>query len=168
MIGQIALLIFCIIFIIYNVIEGISIKRKTEFSFRELYEIAQLPILVGTVGNIKMYFLIDTGCAKSIIDSNSLSLLSPEDILDKIEYKSTVFGVGDSSKKLEQKVSLILNYNKVVVRQEFLVMDLSYSNKMFNKNTGININGILGNDFLGRYNYIINMEERNIYKTNKK
>lgn len=168
MIGQIALLIFCIIFIVYNVIERNSIKRKTGFSFRELYEIAKLPILICKVGNEQMYFLIDTGCAKSIIDLNSLSLLTSEDIIEKSEYKTTVYGVGDSSKALKQKISLILNYNRVMVKQEFLVMDLSYSSNILSKNTGISINGILGNDFLGKYNYVINMEERSIYKTNKK
>ena len=74
-------------------------KNDNIISFKQGFDLTELPIVTLQQGDKKLNFLLDTGSNNSIIDKN---------ILEKIEYKrvnkqSNLFGIDGKKKKLHRK-----------------------------------------------------------------
>lgn len=135
-------------------------EKKFKISFKESLDLAELPVITFKEGNKKLNFLIDTGSTYSHITKKVSKELEGEplghidhDCCGVSSYKDTALVIESYLKydKKSFKVNLIVNS----------ALDSSFAE--IKKVYGVTIHGILGNDFLNEYRYIINYNTKQIY-----
>lgn len=151
----ISIIVLIIIFGCYSII-SLTInksKNKTIVEFRESLEIAGIPITKFKVSGKELNFIIDSGSSMSCISSKTAELIKAD--VSASQMKS-IIGVGGNTKPSSETV--------VVLEDVFSLYEITFQvndalNKSFNrfeKSYGITVHGIIGNDFLSRYGFILN------------
>ena len=103
----------------------------------------KLPIIVVEIEDKHLCFILDTGSTCSLIDSNV------------VEY----FKV--------DVVILPFNFEGYTYKPKFCVQPLADAFKSIEIESGVQIHGLLGTDFLIENKWIINFKELNIYINNE-
>lgn len=131
--------------------DSISIKK---------YMPGDLPVITLTNNGIALNFLIDTG--------SNISHIIPSVLKDikgnKIQNNNEIAGIGaitNESSSIEVKVkdALSKEYDITLV----ISKGLENSAKYIEQSTGVKIHGLLGTDFLQKYQYVIDFKTLEVY-----
>lgn len=128
----------------------------TTISFLETFNLTEMPIVTFFAGKNKLNFLLDTGSSNSHISNKASKLVegNRENIETEITSATTVENVTC------ERIDTILTYNNKDFKVKlFINKSLDDTFKSLKKNQGISLHGILGNDFLSEYSYIIDFEK---------
>ena len=132
---------------ILNKIRG----RKTDvMSFRQGYDLTELPIITLYQGDKKLNFLLDTGSNNSIIDKS---------VIKDLEYKTTesqsdLSGLG-AVKTRVPIYEVTLNHDDQYYTYQYLIADMKGPFDDIKNSTGVALHGILGSKFFDEFRYVL-------------
>ena len=150
----ISLLAVILIAIIANAYEDIRKRNKLKISFKEALDLVEVPIVTFLNNGIKLNFLLDTGSSWSIINESVLPSLVTEK-LDAVMNIVAADGNKVPSKFCKMKVS----YKDQEFENDFAIRDLDEAFGVVKQESGVQIHGILGSDFLQKYKYVLDFKE---------
>ena len=152
------LIVIGIVFLGAVIINGIEeynkANRKDCISFRESMDLTDLPIITFYQGNNRFNFLLDTGANLSVINSSALNNFQ----YNEVEGTGNIVGV-EGIKKEVSYVNIDLNYKDSKYTEQFQVLDMLDAIDYVKSESGVNMVGILGNNFFRRYKYILDFNE---------
>ena len=154
----IAAIMLCILIIIAHWIVFYKNKKQNIVSFRETFDLTNLPIITFYQGHHKLNFLLDSGSDMCHINKAILPCL----IYKVQEDKRNLSGVGEGS-QICNVVNMDISYHGVHFNSNFLASDLTDTFEMIKQDTGIQLHGILGCQFFDDYKYIIDFREMIFY-----
>lgn len=129
-------------------------KHYDKISFKESYDLTELPIITFSVNNKKYNFLLDTGANYSVINKKVLRSIKHE----KSPIKGTIYGLEGNEQPVEY-VDIVLSYKGNEFTESMQVVDMSAAFGNIKKESGVNLHGILGSLFFQKYKYIIDFKE---------
>lgn len=134
---------------------GLVYYNKTHImSFREAMDLVELPIVIFYINGNKLNFLLDTGANASIIDKASFKGL-PHTKTDCVRPITGMEGNPIEAPVVE----MTLTYKDSIYKEEFQVVDMSGAFGAIKQESGVTLNGILGNAFFVRYKYVLDFKE---------
>lgn len=151
----VALFLFCTM-LISCAQQRISISVTRKFDVRDNMTIVQL-----TLNGKPAYFFLDTGAGATLLDGN----LSREYGFSVLPYYTIGSGIGGDAFHFHVD-SVDLKIGEENLRGEFLVGDLYGFFDTYEKVTGREIVGILGNDILVNHNVKIDYWKRTVTFSN--
>ena len=143
---------FCII--IYR---GFKVDEDSKMSIRESMNLVNLPVVTFENSGNKYNFIVDTGANDSIIDKNCNIITSTHYI------NNDIIGIEGTTRKCNT-VIINFNYKNTTFETIFNVIDLSDLFNKIKENYGVAVHGILGTNFLDKYNYVIDFRDYKIYR----
>lgn len=144
---------FCIV--LYR---GFRIDKDSKMSIRESMNLVNLPVVTFENNGNKYNFIVDTGANDSIINE------SCEDIMvTPHNAKNTVQGIMGTEKKCHT-VMIKLTYKNIEFESMFNVVNLQELFDTIKQDYGVTVHGILGTNFLDKYNYVIDFKDYIIYR----
>lgn len=127
-------------------------------SIKESMDLVSLPVVTFENNGNKYNFIIDTGANDSIINSACEDIMvSPHTV------KNTVQGILGNDTKCST-VLIEFKYKDMIFETMFNVVDVSELFNSIKNDYGITVHGILGTNFLDKYNYIIDFKDYIIYR----
>ena len=110
------------------------------------------------VGRYASNLLLDTGASKTVFDHQAiLRFIRDKEIK---EYDSQSVGLGSSGIKTEVAVIKNLRFGELKLKEfEVAVLDLSHVNHTYKQIKIEPIDGVLGSDFLMKYQAVINYKK---------
>lgn len=133
-------------------------KKLNKMSFRETFDLTNLPIATFYNGKHKLNFLLDSGSDMCHINSCLLDKLKTI----PLEAKRNLTGIGNGSQECNL-VNMDIIYHGVHFECNFLAADLTEPFNVLKKDTGVQLHGILGCEFFERYKYILDFKEMMFY-----
>ena len=129
-------------------------NQKNIMSFKQGFDLTELPIVTFYQGDKKFNFLLDTGSNNSVIDSN---------ILNQIEYtpinaSSEFFGV-DGNKKKVNMCNIKLTYKDTEYSYEYVINNLGKPFGNIKQESGVTLHGIIGSKFFNKFRYVLDFNE---------
>ena len=119
----------------------------------------KLPIIVIEIEDKHLCFILDTGSSRCLIDSNVVEYF--KNIVEPIgDY--CISGI-DGTKHKVDVVILPFNFEGYTDKPKFCVQQLSDAFKEITEDSGIQVHGLLGTDFLIENKWIIDFKELNIH-----
>lgn len=174
MIKTIIIIVLVLCIAIGSVVEY-YVKKKSytkiyyPISFLENMRKVNLPIVTFKNNNKTFHFLIDTGADNSIINSNDIEQFNYQ-LLENVS--GSVYGM-EGNALPAKLVRVNLTHDKLCFEEIFQVVEIKGFSS-FEENTGIRLSGILGSNFLNRYDFVLNYKHlilhlsgKNINKTDK-
>jgi hypothetical protein len=123
-------------------------------SFKESMDLAELPIVTFYQGDKKFNFLLDSGSNYSHISAIAAKNIQGT----KINVESDITGIGQG--KSEGMYKAVLTYKNLSFDIDLCITKhLNDSFSSIKKETGIQIHGIIGNQFLQKYKYVLDFNE---------
>lgn len=117
--------------------------------------ISNLPIIVVTVKKKRLCFIIDTGSTCSLIDSNVVEYF--KDIVTPVgDYN--ISGI-DGTKHKVDVVTLPFSYEGQSYNLKFCTKPLLEVFKDIETESGIQVHGLLGTDFLTEHKWVIDFDK---------
>lgn len=104
------------------------------------------------------YWVIDTGASKTVFDKN---LTSKYNLSDDMPDQVNTAGIGGMP--IESALAEIkgVSYGKLKLKNfKVALLDLSAINKLYSKAANLKICGLLGGDFLMKYNAIVDYKRK--------
>lgn len=127
---------------------------KDAISFKQAFDLTELPCITLYQGDRKFNFLLDTGSTDSIIDSNVLSKLEYKEC----DKKSNLFGM--EGNKVEVSSCIInLEYKDKTYEFKYLINNMKEAFGHIKAETGVSLHGILGANFFNKFKYILDFDE---------
>lgn len=118
----------------------------------------KLPIIVVEIEDKHLCFILDTGSTCSLIDSNVVEYF--KDIITPVgDYN--ISGI-DGTKHKVDVIILPFNFEGHTYKTKFCVQPLLDVFKSIHEESGIQVHGLLGTDFLIENKWIINFETLSI------
>ena len=113
------------------------------------------------------HWVIDTGASKTVFDKN---LTAKYNLSEELPHKVNTAGIRGVCMESDLAEIKEVSWGKLKVKNfKVALIDLSTVNKIYSMAANLNICGLLGSDFLMKYNAIINYKKRRITLTiNKK
>ncbi len=126
-----------------------------QISLKNVLKLTHLPIIEVEVLNRHLFFIIDTGSTNSLLDDRIASSLE-----EVIHYtgKHKLQGI-EGNAILSSQGSLPLTFCGKVYQQTLCIMPLQAPFEAIKNDTGIEVHGILGIDFLLANKWVIDFEE---------
>lgn len=136
-------------------------KNYNKISFKETFDLLNAPIITFNFNNIrKLHFLLDTGSNLSHIRPDVVDKL-PLDIQKHNNSSMTASGVSMVSKG---KCSIPLSYKDKQYIANFLITEeVASSLGVLKRDFNLDVHGILGCDFLDKYNYVVDFKDLTAY-----
>lgn len=148
------IIILCICALVYAHFKN---TPKGIMEFKTSMELSGLPVITFYQGNNKYNFLLDTGSSSSYLDSNS-------DMIRTEIPNVTADMIGIEGNRTECLVSVVDFYRDGMKYQcTMRVMDIGKTFAEIKNNYGINLSGILGNDFFVKYKYCLDFKNLVVY-----
>lgn len=133
-----------------------NIKKNNDrkMSFKESMDLAEMPVVTFYQGDKKFNFLLDTGSNYSHISKEAAKSIKGT----MIDTKAKVSGIGEGETSAVCKTTLSYkgkDYN----------IDLSVTNHLtdvfadIKKETGVQVHGLIGNQFFQEHKYILDFNE---------
>ena len=129
-------------------------NRKESMSFREAIDLVGLPIVTFYQGDRKYNFLLDTGANLSVI--NQATLENIEHTL--LEKTGNLYGVDGINREVSF-ATIDLVYKSNSYTEEFQVLDMQNTIDQVKAESGVNMVGIIGNEFFRKYKYVLDFDE---------
>lgn len=137
----------------------VIVKPKyTKMSFKEALDLANLPIITFVNNNKKLNLLLDTGANNSVINSADLQGC----VYTESNTQNTLIGM-DGIERVVQNVELELQYKNHIYVEDFQITDMSKAFNAVKQETGVTLHGVIGNNFLQKYKYVLDFEEMIAY-----
>lgn len=138
-------------------------------SFKESLDLSDLPIITFFCGDKKLNFLLDTGSTHTHISSETRDSLSDEDVTET-NYGDDIETIGfNGDKEVQKSILISLKYKDTEYPTKVYVNSgLSMAFKEIKDKNGIQLHGVLGNDFFNVYDYIIDFKDFIVYSKKKK
>lgn len=160
------ILIIVLVLILAFIFNGIEDYHKENslirLSFADKFGRLKLPI-VSLVNNGAVFnFLIDSGATYSIIDTPFLEQMKYK----KLEAEGSAYGV-DGNKVPVNYARIELTYDDYKFVDEFQIIRVNAFDNI-KETEGITVAGILGVEFLERYNFIIDFNDLIIHAKKSK
>jgi hypothetical protein len=137
--------------VVYGIIAARKAKRV--LSFKESFDLTELPVVTFTQKNQRINFLLDTGSTNSIVN---------KEVLDNYKYEPIkaarkIMGM-EGNQVVVPLVKMIIARKDVWFEGEFQVVDMSKAFAELKMATGVTVHGILGNDFFTKYNAVLDFD----------
>lgn len=134
----------------------VPIDKTQIFEFGSAMDLIGLPVIVFTQGKQKYKFLLDTGSNVTYVNSSSnLELTS-------IELTESYIGCEGNTK--DCTLGLVkFTYKNKEYEHTVRVADLSAAFNNLKQSSGVELTGIIGNDFMEKYKYCIDFKELIVY-----
>ena len=134
------------------------VDKDSKMSIRESMNLVNLPVVTFENNGNKYNFIIDTGANDSIINESCEDILvTPHDT------KNIVQGIIGENKKCHT-VTIEFTYKNMTFDSIFNVVNLKELFNTIKEDYGVTIHGILGTNFLDKYNYVIDFKDYIIYR----
>ena len=133
-------------------------KKCAEISFKQGFELTDLAITTMYQNGKRYNFLLDTGSADNIIDSNILSELQHT----PLDEKSAIYGI-DGIEKEVGACNITFTYEGKDFPYLYLVNDMKAPFTELRKSTGVIVHGIVGAKFFHAYKYVLDFSELKAY-----
>ena len=140
--------------IVYWITKDTNKRIDSYMSFRESMDLTELPVVTFYQGDKKINFLLDTGSNNSLI--NAYCGLDIE--FNGTNTESEIYGI-NGEKIMAKCAKIKFSYKDFKFDYNFQVCDLSNTFEAIKKETGVNIHGILGNQFFKEYSYILDFNK---------
>lgn len=119
----------------------------------------RLPIILVDVKGERLCFILDTGSTCSLIDSDVVEYF--RDMVELIgDY--CISGLEGTKHKVDM-ITLPFNFEGQVYKPKFCVKPLLNAFKGIEDESGIQVHGLLGTDFLIENKWILDFKELNIH-----
>lgn len=124
---------------------------NNSFSIREGLIKTWLPIIEAEIGNLHVNLIIDTGSTHSILDEGIAAILK-----DSITYvgENSLHGIEGNRVKAQEGL-VFLKINGEQYQQAFSFMPLREAFASIKEESGIEVHGLLGNNFLVNNKWIV-------------
>lgn len=147
------LTIISVLFIYFGLVYYLNNKeKKAKISFKESLDLVGIPVITLLNEGTKYHFVLDSGADSCFIDSNLL----PKDYVSPASTYAVGFS-GEASSVGFAK--LVLTYKDEKFDIIFKTSDLSSTFKAIKEQTGVQLAGILGSDFLSKNKYVLDYAE---------
>ena len=113
------------------------------------------------INNYPVKLLVDTGASRCVFDKNSVEELFDNHKIDKSEELSIVLGT-DSMESMTTVFSSLKIGELEIENFETVVLDLSHVNQSYEALEFEKIFGVIGGDFLKKFNAIINFKSKKL------
>lgn len=143
--------------IIISILASVGDWSKQKIDFDKSYAELNLPLISLKNNNEDFNFLVDTGSNLCLIDLNVVKDLKHE----KLRGSGTIFGLEGEVKETSY-TKITLEKDNMSFINKFQLVDLKIPFGQVEKDYGVRIHGVLGNDFLTKYGCNINFEDFNI------
>lgn len=156
----ISILVLCTLgvsFLIWMLLKCISFYKRQSLDFSNSMTINNMPIITLNYKDRELNFLIDSGSNISLINSLSLKRMVVETNLSMI----SIGGIGGAIEKAIH-LKLVLHKNKTLYECEFYTSNMENTFKQVGE-SGVHIDGIIGNDFLLKNKIIIDYDKQLAY-----
>lgn len=135
-------------------------KRET-LSFKQGLDLTNLPVITMYQGNVKLNFILDTGCVYSIIDARALKNLH----YVKDDTQLSLWSISNDVEHTETCV-IPINYKSKQYRESFGVKTETDFFDTFKRDTGVTVHGLLGSKFFEENKYVLDFKEYLAYEKN--
>ena len=155
-IAVLAAILVLLVLGLYKLFNGKRIDRELgKISFAESINLVNLPVITFYQGSKKLNFLLDTGATGSIINESTLKDLT----YNKLDTVGYFYSAEGKRKEDFPYIGMLIAYKKVAYYEEFQVVDLSAMVGNLKQESGVSIDGILGNSFFQKYQYVLDFSE---------
>ncbi len=130
---------------------------KLPIQLIELEEYNFHPVISSEINDRKANWVIDTGASRTVFDKNKFNdyhLLGEEDEIHSASVSDQPISTSLAELKSIRLGKLIVSDLKVAV------IDFSHINKLYLKAGGPEICGLIGSDFLTKYNAVIDFKKK--------
>ena len=149
-----SLLVTMLLALLVNAYEDIKKRNKLKMSFKEALDLVELPIVTFVNNGMKLNFLLDTGSSQSIINESISSTL------DIKGSEESMFLVGTDGNRIPSNLGTMkVSYKDQEFAHTFAIKDLDEAFGIVKQESGVQIHGILGSDFLQKYRYVLDFKE---------
>lgn len=131
--------------------------RDSEMSIRESMDLISLPVVTFENNGEKYNFIIDSGANDSIINEECDIVSTPH------RQSNDVSGISGETMKCST-VFINFKYKDKTFETLFNVINLSDLFNTIKENYGVTVHGILGTNFLDKYNYVIDFKDYKLYR----
>lgn len=159
------LLILC--YTVYNVkhLENLLKSGKLMYSFSKSYKMSKVPFLTFTYTTDfeeqkELTFLIDTGANVNFILQNTIDDIKPDWKKD-IEMDNDITTISGTIEQ-NKSVPLLINLNNYEFEDRFVITNNNVAFEQMSSDYHKPIVGILGSEFLKKYNFDIDYKNLNI------
>lgn len=157
MILEIALTIGAVLAIGYTVNlceDRIRKNNNRKMSFRESMDLAEMPVVTFYQGDKKFNFLLDTGSNYSHISKEAAKEIQGE----TMDVKAKVSGIGEGETSAVCRTTL--SYKGANYDIDLCVTDhLTDAFASIKAETGVQVHGLIGNQFFQKHRYVLDFEE---------
>lgn len=122
----------------------------------------KLPIVTFTQGDNELNFILDSGANYSIIDSNALKPLEYE----KIKSTTNLTSISGNTESVSM-VDMKFNYKEMQFSDKFQIIDTVKSFNKIENMYNIKVHGLLGNNFMCKYKYVLDFDAMIAYTYKK-
>ena len=153
---SIALLLISIILIVIN-------RPIDKISIKESLDLCNLAVITLTNNGHRFNFMLDTGAVECLISKSALKLMEWSDL------KQTINANGFNG-KVELCPGAVTNLSykgKVFSAELFMSKSLDKTFSEIKAHTGVQLHGIIGNEFLKKYGYILDFDKLEVYTKRK-
>lgn len=138
-----------------NIINDLFTHNSPDvMSFRQGYDLTDLPVVTLYQNKKKFNFLLDTGSNCCIIDKNILDSIEHNQLLET----STVYGMEGNVQEVSA-CTITLDYKNSRYTFGYLVQDMQKAFDNIKKSTGVTLHGILGSAFFAQFKYVLDFDE---------
>lgn len=156
MILEIALTIIIVLAAGYtvNLCEDRIKRNNRKMSFRESMDLADMPVVTFYQGNKKFNFLLDTGSNYSHISKEAAKEIQGE----LIGAQAKVSGIGEGMTSSVCRTTI--SYKGANYDIDLCITDhLTNAFVAIKNETGVQVHGLIGNQFFQKHKYVLDFEE---------
>lgn len=138
-----------------------TLNRKFENSLSYGLNKTNLPLIVAEINQHNLCFLLDTGSNKNLIDQRVFEYFKEH---FETVGNNNILGL-DGNKTETPVIKLSFNFENFSYSTKFSVFDLEKSFGAIEKESEIQIHGILGNEFFIENGWIIDFDKLTLYSS---
>ena len=157
MVLEIILTIIAVLVVGYTVNlfeDRINKKNNRKMSFKEAMDLAEMPVVTFYQGETKLNFLLDTG--------SNYSHISPEAAKNihgtMFDVKAKVSGIGEGTTSAVCRTTLSYKGSDYDIDLH-ITSHLTNAFTEIKKETGVQVHGLIGNQFFQKHKYILDFKE---------
>ena len=135
--------------------------KQKEVSFRDTLRKAGIPIITFKQHNLDLNFIIDTGATTSLINDSCLNFIKDKELF--VNRNDIVSGLDPTVEYSTKRYLIPIELNGELLQTEFNSMDLNATFDSLKEESGIEVHGLLGSDFLEQNKYVLDYNRKTIY-----
>lgn len=130
-------------------------KEKSKISIKESIDLVQIPVLTFQDGDTKLNFILDSGSSHSHISRSAEKIITGTPV--NVDYSYTTSMGSDA---VSEMVETTLKYKSEEFKVKLFINEgLNSSFEGIKKESGVQLHGILGADFLKEHKYVLDFAE---------